>query len=486
MRTSSRFLSLAPLLYAGALAALAVALPGAPEAAASSHSEAPGTAADRATDCTDVYAFTSPDAPTTVTLVANYFPLEEPSGGPNYYAFADDALYEIHVDNDGDAIEDVTFQFEFTTTTKNPATFLYNTSQITYDAGTDSYAGLNVEQRYTLTRVDGPRRTGTRTTLGTGLLVAPNPVGPKSIPGTTYDTALVPAAIRSLPGGIRSFCGPRDDPFFVFLGRAFDLLNIDPVVPGGRDDQCGIVPKADHLAGFNCHSIALQVPKSLLTEDGSAATDPMDPRSIVGVWSTASRRQVRLHRTGGRAPFEGGAWVQVSRLGMPLVNELVIARQDKDRWNESKPSGDAQFLSYVQNPELAGIINALFPSVAVPANPRSDLVTVFLTGVPGVNAKGVANETLRLNMATPVSASPARMGLLAGQLDGFPNGRRLTDDVVDIALQVVAGHLVPGFECAPVGASARSLGDTVCANDKAFLPTFPYLASPHDGVTRVH
>jgi hypothetical protein len=171
---------------------------------------------------------------------------------------------------------------------------------------------------------------------------------------------------------------------------------------------------------------------------------------------------------------------------MPLVNEVVIARADKDKWNQSEPKNDAQFLSYVQNPELAAIIHALFPAVAVPPNPRADLVSVFLTGLSGVNQKGTACETLRLNMAFPPSASPNRMGLLAGQSDGFPNGRRLGDDVVDIALQVVAGHLVPGFDCSPVGASARSLGDTVCANDKPFLAAFPYLASPHDGVTRVH
>jgi hypothetical protein len=169
------------------------------------------------------------------------------------------------------------------------------------------------------------------------------------------------------------------------------------------------------------------------------------------------------------------------------VNEVVIARKDKNKWNYSEPKDDAQFLSYVQNSELAGIINALFPSIAVPPAPRNDLVTVFLTGVSGVNAKGTPCEYLRLNMATPVSASPNRMGLLAGQTDGFPNGRRLGDDVVDIALQVVAGHLVGGiYSCAPIGNSPRSLGDTVCGNDKAFLTTFPYLASPHDGVTRVH
>ena len=305
MSTRARSLS---LVCAALVAAAATALP--PDhASASSHSEAAGTAADRAIDGTDVYAFTSPDDPTSVTLVANYFPLEEPAGGPNYYGFADDALYEIHVDNDGDAKEDVTFQFKFTTTTKNANTFLYNTGAITYNAGADAYDGLNVEQRYSLTRVDGNRRRGTRTVLASNVLVAPNNVGPKSIAAGTYDASLVPAAVRTLPSGIRSFCGPRDDPFFVFLGRVFDLVNIDPVVPGGKSSQCGAVPKGDHLAGFNVHSIVLQVPKSILTSDGGPATDASDPHSIVGVWSTSSRKQVKLNRTEGRPAIEGGAWV---------------------------------------------------------------------------------------------------------------------------------------------------------------------------------
>jgi len=474
------------LLGASALTGLLLAVVPTP-ARASSHSEAPGTAADRAVDCTDVYAFVSPDATGTVTLVANYFPLEEPSGGPNYYGFADDALYEIHVDNDGDAVEDVTFQLQFTTTTKNPATFLYNTGPVTYDAGGDTYTNLNVEQRFTLTRVDGDRRTGPKTVLATNRLVAPNNVGPKSFPGSVYDASIVPAAIHAVTGGIQAFCGPRDDPFFVSLGRVFDLVNIDPVVPGGKDSQCGAVPGGDHLKGFNCHSIVLQVPKALLTSDGSPATDPNAASSIVGVWSTASRRQVRLNRTGGRDPIQGGAWTQVSRLGMPLVNEVVIARADKNKWNASEPKDDGQFLSYVTNPELPTILNALYPSIVVPPTPRNDLVTVFLTGIPGLNAKGIACETLRLNMAIAPSISPNRMGVLAGQNDGFPNGRRLGDDVVDIALQVVVGHLVGGvYSCAPIGDSPRSLGDTVCENDKPFLTAFPYLASPHDGVTRQH
>lgn len=442
---------------------------------ASSHREAPQITEDPTVDCTDVYAFVSPDDPNTVTLVANYIPLEEPSGGPNYFQFSDTALYEIHVDNDGDAQEDITFQFRFTTTTKNQFTFLYNTGPITVSG--NSYQNLNVEQRYTVTRVSGDRRKGQAALIGQDLLVAPNNVGPKSIPDYL---ALANAAIYTLPGGIKVFCGQRDDPFFINLGRAFDLLNVDPVLPGGLDAQCGLAP--DHLSGFNCHTIALQVPKALLTRTGAAPTGASDPDAIIGVWSTASRKQVRLGRTKGRGLKESGAWVQVSRLGMPLVNELVIPRAQKDVFNNSHPRDDAQFLSFVQQSEVAGILNGLF-GVTVPQGNRDDLVTAFLTGVPGLNQKGAACEYLRLNMAIPPTAGPqSRLGVLAGELDGFPNGRRLGDDVVDIALRVVAGSLQPQFNVAP----NNVLGDTVCQNDLPFLPSFPYLSTPHDGVNRKH
>ena len=442
---------------------------------ASSHREAPQITEDPSVDCTDVYAFVSPDAPGTVTLVANYIPLEEPSGGPNYYQFSDGALYEIHVDNDGDAREDVTFQFRFTTTTKNQFTFLYNTGPIT--VGQNAYTNLNVEQRYTVTRVAGDRRSGQGSVIGQDLLVAPNNVGPKSIPDYA---ALAAAATYTLKDGTRVFCGPRDDPFFINLGRAFDLLNVDPVLPGGLDSQCGLAP--DHLSGFNCHTIALQVPVALLTSTGAAPSGAADPAAVIGIWSTSSRKQVRLGRTGGRGLKEGGAWVQTSRLGMPLVNELVIPRSHKDVFNNSHPKDDAQFLSFVQTSEVAGVLKGLF-GLNVPATPRDDLVTVFLKGVPGLNEKGVPAEYLRLNVAIPPTQGPkSRLGVLAGELDGFPNGRRLTDDVVDIALRVVAGALQPQFNVAP----NNVLGDTVCQNDRPFLTTFPYLALPHDGVTRVH
>lgn len=451
------------------------ALGGVP-ASASSHREAPQITEDPTVDCTDVYSFVSPDKPDTVTLIANYIPLEEPSGGPNYYKFSDTALYEVHIDNDGDAIEDITFRFEFTTTTRNAGTFLYNTGPITVAPSGDDYDGLNVVQRYKITRIDGDRRRGRVTVLGAGLLVAPTNVGPKSIPN--YD-ALATAAVHTLSDGTQVFCGPRDDPFYIFLGAAFDLLNVDAVLPGGDAASQGL--GRDQLGGFNCHSIALQVPKHLLTSDGMAPVDPAADASIIGVWSTASRRQVRLGRTGGRSAIQGGAWVQVSRLGMPLVNELVIPRSHKDRFNNSKPKDDAQFLSFVQEPELAGILQGLF-GLPVPAAPRTDMVTAFLTGVPGLNQKGTACEYQRLNLA--IAATPPaqrnRLGVLAGQLDGFPNGRRLEDDVVDIGLRVVHGVLVDA------NAYGVELGDTIPGNDKPFLSSFPYLAAPHDGVTAQH
>jgi len=463
-------------LLTGGLAAGLVGLEGEP-AEASSHREAPQITEDPTVDCTDVYAFVSPDDPDTVTLIANYIPLEEPSGGPNYFQFSDSALYELHVDNDGDAVEDVTFQLEFETTTKVDSTFLYNTGPIT--AGNDDYDGLNVVQRYTLTRVDGDRRRGQRTVLAQDLLVAPNNVGPKSI--ADYDS-LADLATYSLSGGVKVFCGQRDDPFFINLGRAFDLLNVDAVLPGGLDSQSGLAP--DHLAGFNCHTIAIQVPIDQLTANGTTPTAADDPNAVIGVWSTSSRRQVRLNRTRGRGKVEGGAWVQVSRLGMPLVNELVIPRSNKDVFNNSEPKDDAQFLSFVQQSELAGILNALF-GVNVPSGDRDDLVSTFLTGVSGLNEKGVPAEYQRLNVAIPPTptGSRSRLGVLGGDLDGYPNGRRLEDDVVDISLRVVAGVLNdPSFDVSP----NNVLGDTVTENDLPFLSTFPYVAPPHDGVTRQH
>ncbi|HEV8583172.1 MAG TPA: DUF4331 domain-containing protein [Thermoanaerobaculia bacterium] len=462
-----------PLLL---LIALAAALP----AGASSHREAPAIAGDPAIDATDLYAFVSPDRTDTVTLIANYIPLEAPYGGPNFFGFADwpAAQYEIHVDNNGDAVEDLTFLFQFRTETANAKTFLYNTGPITVDAkAKNPYAGLNAYQYYRVYLVKGPRRADQKNAelLGEYLPVAPNNVGPKSI--KDYDS-LANAAVRDVREGVKVFVGPRDDPFFVNLGRTFDLLNVDPVLPGGRDQDAGKAP--DHLRNYNVHSIALQIPIPLLMGPSTAKTAgwpvPVeDPSATIGVWTTASRAKSTVLKTGGRDV--AGEWVQVSRLGMPLVNEVVIPRSDKDLFNAGEPKDDARFLPFVQTSELAGILNALF-KVKVPANPRNDLVQVFLKGVPKLTEKGVPCEYLRLNMAVPPSAKPNRLGLLAGQNDGFPNGRRLGDDVVDIALRVVAGVLDPKFNVSP----NNELGDTVVKNDEPFLASFPYLAPPHDGV----
>ena len=461
------------------LIALAAAVP----AGASSHREAPGIAADPAIDATDLYAFVSPDRPETITLVANYIPLEAPYGGPNFFGFADwpAAQYEIHIDNNGDAVEDLTFLFQFKTETANAKTFLYNTGPISVDAKAKNqknpYAGLNVYQYYRVFLVKGPRRSGEKNSelLGEFLPVAPNNVGPKSI--KDYDS-LAKAAIRDVRQGVKVFAGPRDDPFFVNLGRTFDLLNVDPVLPGGRDQDAGKAP--DHLRNYNVHTLALQIPIPLVMGPSPSKTAgwpvPIDdPSATIGVWTTSSRARSMTLKSGARDV--SGEWVQVSRLGMPLVNEVVIPRSHKDLFNASEPKDDGQFLPFVQTSELAGILNGLF-KVKVPANPRNDLVQVFLKGVPKLNEKGVPCEYLRLNMTVPPSAKPHRLGVLAGQTDGFPNGRRLGDDVVDIALRVVAGVLDNSFNVSP----NNELGDTVVKNDKPFLPSFPYLAPPQDGV----
>jgi len=469
-----------------AFAALAVIAAAGSPAAASSHREAPAIAADPAIDATDLYAFVSPDRPDTVTLIANYVPLEAPYGGPNFFGFADwpSAQYEIKVDNNGDAVEDLTFLFQFRTETANDKTFLYNTGPITLasNGSKTPYAGLNVYQYYRVYLVRGPQKAGEKQALllGEYLPVAPNNVGPKSI--ADYGS-LADAAVRTVKEGIRVFAGPRDDPFFVNLGRTFDLLNVDPVLPGGRDEDAGKAP--DHLRGLNVHTIALQVPIPLLMgAGGTAATKAWpvpvdDPSAMIGVWTTASRAKSWTLSAGKREA--SGDFVQVSRLGLPLVNEVVIPRGQKDLFNSSEPKADGQFLSYVTTPELAGVLNALF-KLNVPANPRNDLVQVFLKGVPKLTEKGVPCEYLRLNMAVPPSAKPNRLGLLAGQQDGFPNGRRLGDDVVDIALRVVAGALDPKFNVAP----NNQLGDTVVKNDKAFLASFPYVAPPTDGVNAAY
>ncbi|PYQ57487.1 MAG: hypothetical protein DMF58_18165 [Acidobacteria bacterium] len=439
---------------------------------ASSHREAPLITEDPAADGTDVYVFRSPDAPNTVTFVANYYPFLAAQGGPNFGHFSDNVLYEIHIDNNGDAKEDITYQFRFRSDTRNGNTFLYNTGPVT---SLDS-PNLNVRQFYTVTRVDGPRRGANAHQIGGEFQVAPWNIGPRSTPN--YDANLATPAIGTLPNSGKVFCGPRDDPFWVDLGSIFDLLALRPLQSLHLINQPGNTKGVDGLKGYNVMSIVLQVPITDVVQSQS--------NQIIGVWSTSSRSHVTVRST-GLTPIQAlSAPVQVSRLGMPLVNEVVIPLAFKDFFNSSEPSGDLPlfntndtFKNRILDPEAAKLIPVLYPGVTVPPAPRNDIVSVFLTGLDGLNKPPnvVPSEMLRVNLTTPVAASPNRMGALAGDNQGFPNGRRLTDDIVDIELQVVAGVLVSGFNKAP----NNQLTQGVHFNDVPFLSTFPYLASPHSG-----
>ena len=440
---------------------------------ATSHREAPLITEDPAADATDVYVFRSPDVQNSVTLVANYYPFANAQGGPNFARFSDNVLYEIHIDNNGDGKEDITYQFRFRTDTRNPNTFLYNTGPVA--SLTDP--NLNVRQFYTVTRVDGGRRSNNGRQIGGEFQVAPWNIGPRSTPN--YEANLGTPAIAALPGnGGKVFCGPRDDPFFVDLGSVFDLLALRPIQSLHVINQPGNAKGVDGLKGYNVMSIVLQVPISDVTQNAS--------NPIIGVWSTSSRSHVTIRSTGLTPIQTLSGPVQVSRLGMPLVNEVVIPLAFKDFFNSSEPSGDLPlftsnetFRNRILDPEAARLIPVLYPGVSVPPAPRNDILSVFLTGLDGLNkpANVVPSEMLRINLSTPVTANPNRMGALAGDNGGFPNGRRLTDDVVDIELQVVAGVLVDGFNKAP----NNVLTDGVDANDSPFLASFPYLASPHSG-----
>jgi len=461
------------MLLTGLLPALFAGFTPAPSSA-SSHREAPLIAEDPVADSTDLYAFTSPDKTDTVTLVANYVPLQLPAGGPTFYKFGDDVRYEINIDNNGDAIVDVIFRFEFQTRTVDPNSFLYNVGPMSYDPTptpgnpNGRYVNWNRPQTYTLSVI----KNGVLTVLGNNLLTPPNNVGPRSAPDYA---ALATAAIKSgvaLPGGgtLTTFAGQRDDPFFVDLGRTFDLLGVNPA--GGTD----------FVGGLSVNGLILQVPKSFL----QGANGP-----VIGVWTTSSRQTTTVLDGNGNKN-NSGAFTQVSRLGMPLVNEAVVPLGQKDAFNatEITPTSDGGFLPLVTDPELARLFVALGVDKDTPTTNRNDLVAVFLTGVPGINQPpGVtASEMLRLNMSTaPSTNNPNtvnRMGVLGGQLDGFPNGRRLADDVADIDLQVIAGILCqPGGPLAG-GSPCRAtqvntaLGDGVNANDLPFQTAFPYLANP--------
>ncbi len=452
----------------------------------SSHREAPEIAKDPVADNTDTYAFISPDRPDTVTLITNYIPLEYPAGGPNFFEFGDDVLYRINVDNDGDGEANVIYEFRFTTQTRNPQSFLYNTGQIT-NIGDDAF---NRPQSYSVVRRQRQRRRRERLrTLADGLVCPPCNIGPRSTPDYPR---LAGQAVYDLDGGGRVFAGQRLEGFYVDLGSVFDLLDLRPfenlhLFKG--------MPTAgvDSTRAFNVHTIAIQVPITDLTPDGSCPRDPMDPGSTIGVWGSASRQKARVRDRDD--DVRTGPWVQVSRLGNPLFNEVVVPLGLKDRWNRVPPSADAEFLRYVQRPELTRLLPALYPGVfpnlaALDAD-RADLVAILLTGIPAGVVPGFQNFTgatyadqLRLNVAVPpTTANPNPLGLVAGDPAGFPNGRRVFDDVFTVELRAVAGLTYPLIDPSFMPDSAVNVVTDGVQRDPAtsYLPVFPYLHHPVSG-----
>jgi hypothetical protein len=455
----------------------------------SSHREAPAIAKDPVADSTDLYAFVSPDAPETVTLIANYIPLEGPDGGPNFFEFGDDVLYVIYVDNDGDAQPDVSYQFRFETKIKNPNTFLYNTGPIS----TINSASWNRPQFYSVTRVAGDSQK----VLGEGLACPPCNVGPRSTP--TYP-ALASSAVHSLGGQSKVFAGQRQEGFYVDLGSIFDLGALRPFQNLHLLPLPAITPGVNGTQHLNVHTIALQVPIADLTRDGSASFSGVaDPKAVIGVWTAAFRRKARIRpdTDDDGQDVESGPWVQVSRLGNPLFNEVVVPMSKKDRWNALPPSSDEQFLKYVQHPELAGLLPVLYPGVfphlAGLTAARADLVAILLTGIPSGIIPGFQNFTgakiadvLRLNMAIHPATKPSIMGILGGDLAGYPNGRRVADDVVTIELRAIAGATYPlvNSSYTPDGAAGliydveNPAGNTPPVS---YLSSFPYLNHPESG-----
>jgi len=491
------------------LAISSVIAPNLNAAQASSHREAPMIAMDQFADTTDVYAFVSPDKPDTATIIGSWIPFEAPQGGPNYFRFADDVRYSLHIDNNGDAKPDQTYRLTFKTTTKNPKTFLYNTGPID-SISSDNW---NIVQSYTLEEVGAD---GKVTKWGDNLAVPPVCIGPKSTPDCDKLMAQGIQKISTPDGDLQAFAGQTDDPFWVDL-LVFDLLSLRPQkAPIGY--KGGASKGVDGLKGFNVHSIALQIPiKKLLKGAGD--------NTVIGVWATSERQSTKVLGAGSQS--SSGDWVQVSRLGMPLVNEAVLPLALKDAFNSLPPDQDYKLatsgsdagnllLSSVLTPELQTLLGGLY-GVPNPGKPRNDLLSIFLTGIKtGADftlqtAKGpvtvpagtVVNqpanvtpaEMLRLNVAAPFRpgvegslCAPKpnyKLGLLGGDVCGFPNGRRLQDDITEIELLAVAGAAYT-----PVTGDAFNfnaglipvLNDGVNANDKPFKPNFPYLATPHRGL----
>ena len=478
---------------------------------ASSHREAPITALDHAADITDFYSFVSYDHPDRVTFIMNVDPFLEPSNGPNYFPFDPNVLYEIKVDNTFDAVADVTFQFRFNTEYRAPTLFTSAAgagsglkapanSPAPVKPGTEvvppaitsldgpGAAGLGVRQNYSVTMVKNGHSTKLQASGGDPLYAVPSNVGARTMPD--YD-ALAAQGIHTLSSGgsddIRVFAGTVADPFFIDLGAAFDSFNFRETgsgTPGvltaaqDADDHTNLAPNA--VSGFNVNTIVIEVPISMLTSDGKrhAATDP---KATIGSWATTSRPQVTVRRSPLPAEY-GGPYYQVQRLANPLINELIVGTGYKDRWSMDQPKNDIQFASFAVDPTLPRIFNAIY-GINIPPPPRTDLELLFTYMAP-IAAKGTppgpAADLLRLNTGVPPTPAGKRkrMGVLAGDLAGFPDGRRLTDDVTDIAARVVGGGVLnPKYDVFPNNA----IGDGVNAPDVATQETFPYVHYAYSG-----
>jgi hypothetical protein len=455
----------------------------------SSHREAPEIAKDPVADSTDLYAFVSPDKAGTVTITANYIPLEGPAAGPNFYEFGDDVLYEIHIDTDGDGYPDITYQFNFTSENFIPTTFLYNVGPIE-DLNSKYW---NRRQFYSVTRIDhhGDRYQ----VLAPKLACPPCNIGPLSTPSYA---ALAGSAIWPLSGGRQVFAGQRAEAFFVDLGAIFDLGDLRPIA--NLHNTFGLPALAaskgvNATASVNVHSIALQVPITDIAPGGVAPSDPSAVKSTVGIWTTASRQKARILDSEAKSRFEAGPWVQVSRLGNPLFNELLVPLSQKDKWNAQSPAHDSNYLAGVAHPELAGLLNVLypgdFPNLAAYTKPRADLEAILLTGIPaGVISKTFSTLTgstmadmLRLNLAIPASkTTPNPLGVVGGDVAGFPNGRRIVDDVVTIELLAVAGATIPFVDSTyTTDGAIAAINTGVTGSGLTFLPGFPYLGTPYSG-----
>ena len=472
----------------------------------SSHREAPSISKDPVADNTDTYAFVSPDKPDFVTMIMNYIPGQSPAGGPNFYEFGDDVLYEVNIDNDNDGLVDITYQFSFTTQIAVGGTFLYNVGPI--DSLTS--ANWNRRQFYSVTRIDWDRPSRHRhrrhhrehhhdpgvTVLASNLPCPPCNVGPRSTPN--YD-ALAASAVQTLSDGTKVFAGQRAEGFYVDLGSIFDLGALRPIQSLHLIPVPGSAAAVNATKDLNVHSIELQIPKTLLTTDGNAPTDSTLPASVIGVWTTASRQRVQFNQHWSdrdNNPASIGPWTQVSRLGNPLFNEVLVPMERKDDWNQDPPSNDSNYADGVLQPELAKLLPVLYPgafpnlaALVASGKPRADLAAILLTGIPlGVVSPNFQNFTgatqadlLRLNMAIPPSSSPNRLGVVGGDLAGFPNGRRVADDVVSIELKAIAGATYPLIDSTYTPDGAVAAVDQGVAPDTNYLSSFPYLGTPHSG-----